>query len=69
MPNGVSPKLATSSFGQDEPAATPLQMTMAAGAIANKRRDHDAARDGRDAATATARCSTRYKPKPWLTRR
>ena len=36
VPNGVSPKLATSSFGQDEPAATPLQMNMAAAAVANK---------------------------------
>ena len=35
VPNGVSPKLATSSFGQDEPAATPLQMNMAAAAVAN----------------------------------
>jgi peptidoglycan glycosyltransferase len=66
VPNGVSPKLATSSFGQDEPAATPLQMNMAAAAVANKgviMTPHVMAqtRDSDGAVLDT------YAPKPWLT--
>src|SRR5207248_9553401 len=66
VPNGVSPKLATSSFGQDEPAATPLEMNLAAAAVANggnvmtphvmaETRDTDGA------------LLERYTPKPWIT--
>ena len=66
VPNGVSPKLATSSFGQDEPAATPLQMNMAAAAVANDgviMTPHVMAetRDSDGAVLDT------YQPKPWLT--
>jgi peptidoglycan glycosyltransferase len=66
VPNGVSPKLATSSFGQDEPAATPLQLNMAAVAVANKgviMTPHVVAqtKDSDGAVLSTTR------PKPWLT--
>jgi peptidoglycan glycosyltransferase len=66
VPNGVSPKLATSSFGQDEPAATPLQMNMAAAAVANNgviMTPHVMA-ETRDSDGAVL---DHYAPKPWLT--
>jgi peptidoglycan glycosyltransferase len=66
VPNGVSPKLATSSFGQDEPAATPLQMNMAAQAVANNgviMTPHVMA-ETRDSGGAVLE---KYTPKPWLT--
>jgi peptidoglycan glycosyltransferase len=66
VPNGVSPKLATSSFGQDEPAATPLQMNMAAAAVANNgviMTPHVMA-ETRDSDGATLE---KYQAKPWLT--
>ena len=65
VPNGVSPKLATSSFGQDEPASTPLQMNMAAAAVANNgviMTPHVMA-ETRDSDGALLE---QYSPKPWL---
>jgi peptidoglycan glycosyltransferase len=65
VPNGISPKLATSSFGQDEPAATPLQLNMAAMAVANKgviMTPHVMA-ETRDSDGAVL---DKYRPKPWL---
>ena len=66
VPNGVSPQLATSSFGQDQPASTPLQMNMAAAAVANNgviMTPHVMA-ETRDSDGATL---DKYQPKPWLT--
>jgi peptidoglycan glycosyltransferase len=66
VPNGVSPKLATSSFGQDEPATTPLQMNMAAAAVANNgvlMTPHVMAQT-RDSQGGTLQT---YAPKPWMT--
>jgi peptidoglycan glycosyltransferase len=66
VPNGISPKLATSSFGQDWPAATPLQTNLDAVAVANKgviMTPHVMA-ETRDSKGALLQ---RYQPKPWLT--
>jgi peptidoglycan glycosyltransferase len=65
VPNGVSPKLATSSFGQDWPAATPLQMNMAAAAVANGgviMTPHVMA-ETRDSSGAVLQ---KYSPTPWI---
>src|SRR5262249_13148175 len=66
VPNGISPKLATSSFGQDEPAATPLQMNMAAAAVANNgvlMTPHVMA----ETPDSDGAVLDKYTPKPWLT--
>jgi peptidoglycan glycosyltransferase len=66
VPNGVSPQLATSSFGQDQPAATPLELNMAAQAVANNgviMTPHVMAQT-RDSQGASLE---HYVPKPWLT--
>ena len=66
VPNGVSPKLATSSFGQDWPSATPLQMNMAAAAVANGgviMTPHVMA-ETRDSSGTVLQ---KYSPSPWLT--
>jgi peptidoglycan glycosyltransferase len=64
VPNGPSPKLAVASFGQDDTSATPIEMAMAASAVANggtimvphvmvETRDSDGT------------ILDKYQPKPW----
>jgi penicillin-binding protein A len=65
-PNGPSPKLAVSGFGQDEPSATPLEMAMAASAVANggKIMTPHVMAETRDSDGALL---SQYKPSEWTT--
>ena len=68
-----TPVLAQASIGQNDVAATPLQMALVAAARRQRRRDHDAPRDARDprrrsgviaSATRTERLEAGHRARP-----